>query len=68
MELSVAGFDDTPMCTQIVPTLTSVKQDVALRAKIAIEKLQELREKTETETAVMLPVELIIRDSTKGNV
>lgn len=63
-EIVVAGFDDTPMCTQIVPALTSVRQDVALRAKIAIEKLQELREKKETETSIMLPVTLIERDST----
>ena len=63
-DVSVIGFDDTPMCTQVVPTLTSVRQDVALRAKIAIEKLRELKEKTETETEVMLPVELIVREST----
>lgn len=63
-EISVAGFDDMPMCEQVVPTLTSVRQDVALRAKIAIEKLKELRAKTETETEVTLPVELMVRDST----
>ena len=63
-EISVAGFDDTPMCMQVVPNLTSIRQDVALRARIAIEKLQVLKEKTETETSVMLPVELIVREST----
>ena len=63
-EIAVVGFDDTPMCTQVVPMLTSVKQDVAMRAKIAIEKLRELKEKADTETEVMLPVELIVRNST----
>lgn len=63
-EISVAGFDDTPMCTQVVPTLTSIKQDISMRAELAIKKLHELKEKTETETEVMLSVELMIREST----
>lgn len=62
-QISIVGFDDTPMCSQISPTLTSVKQDVALRAKIAIEKLRELKEKKETETTIRLPVTLIKRES-----
>ena len=64
--MAVAGFDDTPVCTQVVPALTSVRQDVALRAKIAIEKLQELKEKKETETSIMLPITLVERDSTRA--
>lgn len=64
-EISVAGFDDTPMCTLVSPTLTSVKQDKSLRAKIAVEKLRELKERKEAETTIMLPVTLIERKSTK---
>lgn len=64
-EISVAGFDDTPMCTLVSPTLTSVKQDLSLRAKIAVEKLRELKERKEAETTIMLPVTLIERKSTK---
>lgn len=64
-EIAVAGFDDTPICTQVSPALTSIKQDVEERARIAMEKLQELREKRETEKTVRLPVTLIERDSTK---
>lgn len=64
-EISVAGFDDTPMCALVSPTLTSVKQDMSLRAKIAVEKLRELKERRETETTIMLPVTLIERKSTK---
>lgn len=63
-EISIVGFDDTPLCEQVSPTLTSVKQDVALRAKIAIEKLKELKEHKETETSIMLPVCLVVREST----
>lgn len=63
-DISVAGFDDTPMCNLVSPTLTSVKQDVAMRAEIAVQKLRELKEKKEIETTVMLPVTLIEREST----
>ena len=63
-EISVAGFDDTPMCSLVSPTLTSVRQDSALRAKIAVEKLRELKEKKETDTTIMLPVTLVERKST----
>jgi len=63
-EIAVAGFDDIPLCEQVIPTLTSVKQDLALRAEIALEKLQALKEKIETETEIMLPVNLIEREST----
>ena len=63
-ELSIAGFDDIPLCQLVTPTLTTIKQDGALRASIAIAKLNELKEKKETETTVMLPVKLITRQST----
>ena len=63
-DISVAGFDDTPMCEMVTPTLTTIKQDGAMRAKIAIRKLQELREGKEICTEVKLPVSLVVRSST----
>lgn len=63
-QLSVAGFDDIPLCQLVTPTLTTIKQDGELRAKIALTKLKELKEKKETETTVMLPVKLVTRQST----
>lgn len=64
-DISIAGFDDIPMCEMICPTLTTVKQDGAMRAKISIRKLWELRENKETETSIKLPVTLIERASTR---
>ena len=64
-QISVAGFDDIPMCQMISPALTTVKQDGAVRAEIAIRKLQELKEKTGSETTIMLPVTLVERASTR---
>lgn len=63
-DISVAGFDGIPMCEMISPTLTTVKQDGALRAKIAIEKLHELKEGRNTDTEIILPVSLVERAST----
>ena len=63
-EIAVAGFDDTPACRQSLPPLTSVRQDVALRAGIALEKLRDLRGKKESEMEIVLPVTLVVREST----
>lgn len=63
-DISVAGFDDIPMCGMISPALTTIRQDGALRAKIAIEKLHELKENSCTETTITLPVQLVERAST----
>ncbi len=65
-DISIAGFDDIPMCEMVCPTLTTVRQDGAMRAKIAISKLSELRENKETETSIMLPVTLVERASTRN--
>lgn len=63
-QLSVAGFDDIPLCKMIYPTLTTIQQDGALRAKIAIESLLALKKGEATPTAVTLPVTLVVRQST----
>lgn len=65
-DISVVGFDDTPTCRLVTPSLSSVSQNIVLRARIAIEKLRELKEGKLTETSVRLPVKLILRDSTAG--
>lgn len=63
-EISVAGFDDTPLCGLISPALTTVRQDGALRAEIAVNKLLALREGGESGGTVRLPVTLVERAST----
>ncbi len=62
-DISVAGFDDTPICEMLRPALTTVRQDSALRAGIAMEKLRELKEGLPVETEIMLPVSLVVRNS-----
>ena len=64
-ELSIVGFDDVPMCGLVFPALTSVRQDTAQRAKLAIEKLRQLKEGRETEREIVLPVALVQRESSR---
>lgn len=61
---SVAGFDDIPMARMFRPALTTVQQDSARRAALAISKLRELRAGDCTENRRILPVTLMIREST----
>ena len=63
-DISVAGFDDTPICEMLRPALTTVRQDGALRAGLAVEKLRELKEGRPVETEILLPVSLVVRNST----
>ena len=62
-DMAVAGFDDTPMCRQIWPQLTSVRQDVAQRARIAVRTLRQLRNHETVPSPICLPVQLVCRSS-----
>lgn len=65
-DISVAGFDGIPLGELISPELTTVRQDNALRAALAMQKLRELKENVQLkETTILLPVTLIQRASVK---
>ena len=64
-DLSVAGFDDTPVAHQIWPALTTVRQPIQQMAKKATELLiKQLRGKAVQLPASMLSSSIIERDST----
>ena len=63
-DISIAGFDDTPICELLQPALTTVKQDSALRARTAMEEVRKLREGKTACAEIKLPVSLVVRDST----
>lgn len=63
-EISVAGFDDSPLCEQVVPALTSVRQDGALRARMAVDLLERMGREADFSGDFQVPVRLIPRDST----
>ena len=63
-DISVAGFDDSPLCEKVYPTLTAVKQDGKRRAELAVLLLQELKEGKGEGQTITLPVTLVERKST----
>lgn len=65
-DISVVGFDDSPLCKYSVPRLTTVRQDAKERAKTAISVLRNLKEKTEERLTIKLPVSLVERESVQN--
>lgn len=64
-DLSVVGFDDSPLCNYCMPGLTTVRQDASDRAKAAISVLKNLKMGTEERIVVKLPVFFVERKSVK---
>ena len=63
-EVSVAGFDDGDICRQVVPALTSVRQDAPGRARAAVRLLKRMKADPAFFEDALMPVELVKRDST----
>ena len=64
-DISVVGFDDSDICEQIVPSLTSVRQDFPLRARMAMGLLNQMKEQPEYAGDFTVPVKLVERDSSR---
>lgn len=65
-DISVVGFDDSPICNYCIPPLTTVRQDADMRADTAVSVLQNLKRGTEERTTVKLPVFLVERKSVRS--
>ncbi|WDZ84494.1 LacI family DNA-binding transcriptional regulator [Micromonospora cathayae] len=68
-ELSLVGFDDNPLAAQIRPALTTVRQDVQAKGRVAAAALTRAIADSRagrpvTAEHVLLPTELVVRDST----
>jgi len=64
-QLSVAGFDDSPMARHAWPPLTTVRQPIAEVARLATEELMKrLQDRTEGGSHHRLRAELVLRAST----
>jgi DNA-binding LacI/PurR family transcriptional regulator len=59
-DLSVVGFDDAPLAAQLVPPLTTVRQPLTEKGRLAAELLFRPRERDRW----VLPVELVRRGTT----
>lgn len=64
-DISIAGFDDIPASTIVRPALTTIRQDIGIRAENAMRLLNELIRGEVKESNLMIPVELVERNSVK---
>ncbi|MBZ4663888.1 MAG: transcriptional regulator, LacI family protein [Caloramator sp.] len=62
-DISVIGYDDLDLCKYITPKLTTIRQNTDLIGENAAEILINAIDKKNSRTSVIVPVELVIRDS-----
>jgi DNA-binding LacI/PurR family transcriptional regulator len=62
-DLSVVGYDDSPLSVSSRPTLTTVRQDVSAKGHLAAGMLADLLDGRPARSTV-LPATLVVRDST----
>lgn len=62
-DLSVVGFDDSPLAEVARPPLTTVRQDVARKGQLAVAALLAAMA-DESSADTLLPTELVVREST----
>jgi DNA-binding LacI/PurR family transcriptional regulator len=60
-DLSVVGFDDIPIASQLSPPLTTVRQPLVDKGRIAAELLFGRRQ---ADKPIILPTELVVRSTT----
>jgi DNA-binding LacI/PurR family transcriptional regulator len=64
-DVSVVGFDDSPVATSVRPELTTVRQPTAEKGRLAVRALAALMAgEPVADHRVLLPTELVVRDST----
>ncbi|MDU7706652.1 MAG: LacI family DNA-binding transcriptional regulator [Clostridium sp.] len=65
-DCSVAGFDGLEIGSYYTPTLTTIRQPVEKMAKVTIDLLFNIIRKNGQHKKVVLPGELLVRESTRG--
>jgi DNA-binding LacI/PurR family transcriptional regulator len=71
-KLGVAGFDDIEESRFFIPSLTTVRQDFSKLGEMAVRKLISIKSQRSKDTevandAIILPTELIVRQSSLRN-
>ncbi|BEP15314.1 substrate-binding domain-containing protein [Acidothermaceae bacterium B102] len=67
-DISVVGYDDNPLATRLDPPLTTVRQDIEAKGRLAVATLTAVLKARQDGTPeptdhVSLPVELVVRGS-----
>jgi DNA-binding LacI/PurR family transcriptional regulator len=64
-DVAVVGFDDIALAAHVHPPLTTVRQDLARGASLLVDLVLRRIAGEDTES-VMLPAELVVRESSRG--
>jgi DNA-binding LacI/PurR family transcriptional regulator len=62
-DVAVVGFDDVPMARHLNPPLTTIRAPIETASYLAARHLVRLIRNDETDSAMVLPVELVVRQS-----
>jgi len=65
-DFSLVGFDDLPIAEMMIPSLTTVRQDIAEKARVAVELLMEQLEGQREPRRITLRPSLVVRESVGG--
>lgn len=66
-DVAVGGYDDLPFASQLDPTLTTVRQNVPAQGAAAARSILKIIDRSPAApTRVIMPTELVIRQSTAG--
>lgn len=66
-DISIIGFDDINIARLVSPPLTTIRQDMNLKGRLAVDFMLQLLNGTPLETKeIVLPTKLIERDSVKA--
>lgn len=65
-DISVVGYDDISLAPYFSPSLTTIRQNIPESGRLLVQNLIQFLE-TGIVTNVMVPVSLVVRDSTKGS-
>lgn len=65
-DVSLVGFDDNPVCKEMSPQLTTVRQPISAMGKLSAEMIIRLMDKEEKPgIRTTIPTELVVRESCK---
>jgi len=62
-DIAIVGFDDIPLARHLTPPLTTVRAPIETAAREAVNQLVRLIRTGEAEKLVLLPTELVVRQS-----
>ncbi|WP_406247898.1 LacI family DNA-binding transcriptional regulator [Microbacterium sp. M] len=62
-DFSLVGFDDLPIAEMVTPSLSTVRQDIAEKARAAVELLMDQLDGRRDPRRIILDPQLLVRDS-----